>query len=258
LDLVDVARRAAGAAAVYLRAARPPAPGSWTEKGRNDFVTAVDRRAEEIIAAALTHLAPGSTVLGEELSPEATRGPGVVWIVDPLDGTTNFLHGYPQYAVSIGGLLDGRLAVGVVHDVPRDLVDRAAAGQGAWLGPTRLRVSAIADPRRALIGTGFPFKHLDRLDGYLRQLAAALRGSSGVRRAGTASLDLADVAQGRFDGFFETWLAPWDVAGGVLLVREAGGVVTTFADDEDVLSGGSILAGNPAIHAWLRDGVVSA
>jgi myo-inositol-1(or 4)-monophosphatase len=258
LDLVDVAGRAAAAAATFLRAVRAPAEGRWTEKGRNDFVTEVDRRAEEIIAAALARLAPGSTVLGEELSPAAARGADLVWIVDPLDGTTNFLHGYPQYAVSIGGVVAGELAIGVVYDVPRDLVYRAATGHGAWLGDARLRVSAIADPRRALVGTGFPFKHLDQLDPYLRQLGAVLRGSSGVRRAGTASLDLADLASGRFDGFFETWLAPWDVAGGVVLVREAGGIVTTFDSDPDVLGGGSILAANPALHPWLADLVRTA
>lgn len=258
LDLVDVARRAARAAATYLRAVRPPKAAQWTEKGRNDFVTEVDRRAEEIIAASLRRLAPGSEVLGEELSPEAAPSQQVVWIVDPLDGTTNFLHSYPQWAVSIGCLVDGALAVGVVHDVPRDIVYHGATGQGAWQGSIRLRVSEVGAPGRALIGTGFPFKRLEKLDAYLRQLAVVLRGSSGVRRAGTASLDLADLAAGRFDGFFETWLAPWDVAAGVLLVREAGGVVTTLAGGSDVLRGGSIVGGNPTIHAWLLEALQGA
>ena len=251
LDLVDVARRAAGGAAAYLRAARPPAAASWTEKTLRDFVTDVDRRAEEIIAGVLRRLAPGSAVLGEELTPDAARAGGLVWIVDPLDGTTNFLHGYPQYAVSIGCLVDSALAVGVVHDVPRDLVYRAAAGHGAWLGETRLRVSEITEPGRALVGTGFPFKRIEELPLYLRQLDSVLHASSGARRAGTASLDLADVARGRFDAFWEVSLAPWDVAAGVVLVREAGGIVTTLEGDADVLRGGSIVAGNPAMHGWL-------
>jgi myo-inositol-1(or 4)-monophosphatase len=198
---------------------------------------------------------PGSAVLGEELSPDGPpAGAGdVIWIVDPLDGTTNFLHGYPQYAVSIGCRVGGALAVGVIHDVPRDLVYWAAQGHGAWLGRTRLRVSDQREPRLALVGTGFPFKRIAALPAYLRQLDAVLRAASGARRAGTASLDLADVAQGRFDAFWEQSLAPWDVAAGVVLVREAGGVVTTFDGDAEVLGGGSIVAGNPVLHRWLRD-----
>jgi myo-inositol-1(or 4)-monophosphatase len=251
LDLVDVARHAAAGAAAYLRAARPPAAAAWTEKAPADFVTDVDRRAEEIISTTLARRVPGSTVLGEELTPNAARATGVVWIVDPLDGTTNFLHGYPHWAVSIGCLVDGVLAVGLVHDVPRDIVYWAAAGHGAWRTGSRLRVSGLTDPRRALVGTGFPFKRMDELPRYLRQLNAVVRATSGVRRAGTASLDLADLAQGRFDAFWELSLAPWDVAAGVVLVREAGGLVTTLAGDADVLRGGSIIGGNPELHGWL-------
>jgi len=176
-----------------------------------------------------------------------------VWILDPLDGTTNFLHGYPQYAVSIGCLVRGELCVGVVHDVTRDVVYRAATGHGAWLGERRLAVSPLADPARALVGTGFPFKDMDQVAPYLRQLGAVLQASSGARRAGSASLDLADVAAGRLDAFWELSLAPWDVAAGVVLVREAGGVVTTLDGDTDVLQGGGIVAGNPALHTWLTE-----
>lgn len=251
LDLVDVAARAAARAAAYLRAARPPAGDQWAEKDRSDFVTDVDRRAEEIVAAALTRDVPRSTVLGEELTPEAPRAGEVVWVVDPLDGTTNFLHGYPQYAVSIGCVVGGELCVGVVHDVVRDLVYRAAKGHGAWLGQSRLAVSRDREPRHALIGTGFPYKRFEHMDAYLRQLATVLRETSGARRAGAASLDLADVAAGRLDGFWELLLAPWDKAAGTVLVREAGGVVTTLEGDEDILRHGSIVAGHPALHAWL-------
>ncbi len=252
-DLVDVAVRAAGRAASYLQGSKPPAPGAWTEKARHDFVTDADRGAESLIAETLTALVPGSKVVGEELSPVLVRAGDVVWIVDPLDGTTNYLHGYPQFAVSIGALVHGELCVGVIHDVGRNLVYRGATGHGAWLADARLAVSSVTEPKHALLGTGFPFKRVDGLERYLRQLAAVLRGASGLRRAGSAALDLADVAAGRFDAFWELTLAPWDVAAGVVLIREAGGVVTTLEGKTDVLGHGSIVAGNPVLHRWLLD-----
>jgi myo-inositol-1(or 4)-monophosphatase len=250
-DLVNVAERAAERAANLIRGARPPDAEAWTEKSRHDFVTQVDREAEELIAETLTDLVPGSEVVGEELSPDAPRRAQIVWLVDPLDGTTNYLHGYPQFAVSIGALVSGVLSVGVVHDVARDVAYRAVRGQGAWSGGRRLAVSGVDDPKRALVGTGFPFRQLENLDAYLRQFAAVTRAVSGIRRAGSAALDLADVAAGRLDAFWEQTLAPWDVAAGVLLVREAGGLVTTFEETEDVLQHGSIVAGNPVMHRWL-------
>jgi myo-inositol-1(or 4)-monophosphatase len=175
-----------------------------------------------------------------------------MWIVDPLDGTTNFLHRYPQYAVSIGCVVRGELSVGVIHDVARNVVYRGALAQGAWVGERRLAVSAVTDPGHALVGTGFPFKRLDGLERYLRQFTAVLGAASGIRRAGSAALDLADVAAGRFDAFWELTLAPWDIAAGALLVREAGGVVTTLSGSRDILQHGSIVAGNAPLHAWLR------
>lgn len=252
-DLVDVAVAAAERAAAYLRGSHPPARSAWTEKGRHDFVTAVDRGAESLIAETLTARVPGSRVVGEELSPALARAGDVVWIVDPLDGTTNYLHGYPQFAVSIGALVHGELSLGVIHDVARDLVYRGATGHGAWLGDARLAVSSVTEPRHALVGTGFPFKRVNGLERYLRQFAAVLRSASGLRRAGSAALDLADVAAGRFDAFWELTLAPWDVAAGVVLVREAGGVVTTLEGQIDVLGHGSIVAGNAALHRWLLE-----
>ena len=252
-DLVDVARRAAGAAAAYLRHLPPVAASAWVEKERHDFVTEADRGAETLIAARLTQEVPGCSIVGEELSPTAARAADIVWLIDPLDGTTNYLHGYPQYAVSIGCAVDGVLSVGVVHDVARDLVYWGASGLGAWQGARRLRVSSLTAPERALVGTGFPFKHLDALERYLRQFAAVTAASSGIRRAGSAALDLADVAAGRFDAFWELTLAPWDVAAGVVLVREAGGLVTTPDGSNDVLQAGAIVAGNPALHRWLSE-----
>ena len=250
-DLVNYAARAAARAAAFVRGSPSPHPGAWTEKTQHDFVTGVDRQAEAMIADLLLAAVPGSAVVGEELTPGARPAADVIWIVDPLDGTTNFLHGYPQYAVSIAAVADGAIAAGVVHDVARGIVFSAARGAGARLDGAPIRVSAVADPPRALVGTGYPFKRLDLLDRYLLQFAAVVRATSGVRRAGSAALDLADVAAGRFDAFWELSLAPWDVAAGVLLVREAGGVVTTLEGNADVLQHGSVVAGNPAMHAWL-------
>lgn len=251
-ELVDAARKAAARAADHILSSTPPPASEWTVKNRNDFVTEVDREAERLITEILQQRVPGSVVVGEELNPKSQVEADVVWIVDPLDGTTNFLHGYPQYAVSIGARVDGQLAVGVVQDVRRNLVYHGATCSGAWLGERRISVSNVSDPARALIGTGFPFKHQEEIPRFLEQLTVVLTGSSGVRRAGAAALDLADIAAGRLDGFWELSLAPWDVAGGAVLVREAGGVITTLDGSDDILSGGSIVAGAPAIHQWLK------
>jgi len=253
LDLVAVAEEAADAAATVLRTSDRPAPGAWREKGPSDYVTAIDRNAELAAADCLTSLMPGSVVVGEELSPDAARDGRIVWIVDPLDGTTNYLHGYPQYAVSIAAVTDGELTAGVILDVPRAVRYRAWRGGGAWAGSTRLAVSRVERPEWALVGTGYPFKRPDLMPLYQLQFAAMMRATGGVRRAGSAALDLADVAQGRFDAFWELVLSPWDVAAGALLVREAGGVVTTLDGDDDVLHTGAIVAGNPGLHGWLLD-----
>ena len=229
-------------------------PVTWVSKGHHDWVTEVDRHAETLIREVLLRGAPGSSVVGEELNPAAIEG-GLVWIVDPLDGTTNFLHGYPQYAVSIAAAVDGVLEAGLILDVPRECGYGAVRGKGAWLGDTRLRVSEIANPAHALLGTGYPFKQLEELDRYLEQFRRILPLTSGVRRAGSAALDLADVAAGRLDGFWELSLAPWDVAAGVLLVREAGGVVTDLEGRDAGLAHGPIVAGNPVIHQWLLETV---
>ncbi len=255
-DLVKLAERAALRAADYLRSAARPAVHTWTEKSQHDFVTEVDRAAEGLIAELIAREEPASVIIGEELSPQRAARGELVWIVDPLDGTTNFLHGYPQYAVSIGCLVDGTLAAGVIHDVCRKRTYRAVRGGGAFEEDTRLSVSAVTDPRHALIGTGLPFKTLNLLQAYLAQLAAVIGAASGIRRAGAAALDLADVAAGRLDGFWELQLAPWDIAAGTLLIREAGGIVTRPDGAADVLSGegnGAIVAGNAAMHRWLTD-----
>jgi len=255
-DLVKLAERAAVRAGDYVRGATRPAVQTWTEKGQHDFATEVDRAAEGLIAEILAREEPDSVIVGEELSPKRQLRGKLVWIVDPLDGTTNFLHGYPQYAVSIAAMVDGKLAAGVVHDICRKRTYSAARGGGAFEDGTRVVVSAVSEPRLALVGTGFPFKALHLLQQYLSQFAAVLGATSGIRRAGSAALDLADLATGRLDAFWELHLAPWDIAAGALLIREAGGVITRPDGAVDVLSGdqhGAIVAGNAALHRWLLD-----
>ena len=253
LDLLHLAKTAAERAASYLRGVERPAdPGAWTLKGSRDFVTEVDRTAERIVGEILLAAEPASRIVGEELQPELVTE-GLVWIVDPLDGTTNFLHDFPSYAVSIAGAVDGVLEVAAIANVPTRDTYTASRGGGAWYGERRLAVSAIRDPEFALIGTGFPFKDTSRLAEYLDQFARVAARTSGIRRPGAASLDLADVAAGRFDGFWEQHLAAWDIAAGTLLIREAGGLVTDFAGRDVGIEHTGLVVGNPVIHGWLLD-----
>ena len=251
LDLLNRAKLAAEQAATYIRGVeRPESPTGWTLKGRRDFVTHIDRQAEEIIVRVLQDGTPPGRIVGEELSPDIVTT-GLVWVVDPLDGTTNFLHGYPSYAVSVAAAVDGVLEAGVVHHVPHNETYHATRGGGAWLGPRRLSVSSISDPELALIATGFPFRDLTRLAEYQRQFGRVAAGTSGIRRPGAAALDLADVAAGRFDGFWEQRLSAWDIAAGSLLIREAGGVITDFTGRDIGVEHTGVVAGNPGIHQWL-------
>jgi myo-inositol-1(or 4)-monophosphatase len=250
--LLDIACSAADAAAGIIRQHAGAARFlTWEVKSHSDFVTEVDTAAERAIRAVIHERMPDAEVLGEELSP-GTVPRGVTFVVDPLDGTTNFLHGFPVYAVSIAVAVDGIVEAGVVLDVPNGDRYTATRSGGAMRNQERITASAIDDPSKALIGTGFPFKHLANLDVYQRQFAAIVRTTSGVRRPGAAALDLASVASGAFDGFWELNLAPWDVAAGVLLVREAGGIVTDFAGIHVTgLEHGGLVAASHAMHEWL-------
>jgi myo-inositol-1(or 4)-monophosphatase len=250
-QLLAAAQLAADRGAAFLRTQEGlQGPERWSEKGRADFVTEVDRETERLITGTLAQAVPGGRVIGEELTP-GTLPAGLVWVVDPLDGTTNFLHRFPYWAVSIAAVRDGEILAGVIDHVPRGIRYHAARGAGAFLDGVPLHVSTIAEPKHALIGTGFPFKYVDLLPRYQRQFAAILAQAAGIRRPGSAALDLCDVAAGRFDGFWELALEAWDVAAGTLIVREAGGRVTDPAGDAGVLRHGPIVAGNPAIHRWL-------
>jgi myo-inositol-1(or 4)-monophosphatase len=255
---VVAARDAAAVHAVHLGRIEVE---QWSEKGFSDYVTHVDREAESRVLARIRERFPEHRILAEEAESDRSRdsgtpmhsltGSGWTWIIDPLDGTTNYLHGYPVYAVSIAVAQQGRLEAGVVLNSATGDEWTARRGAGAFLNGRPISVSRIDDLARALLGTGFPFKALELLPRYLQQFAAALRGSSGIRRAGSAALDLCHVASGWFDGFWELGLAPWDVAAGTLIVREAGGVVSRIDGTADVLGHGSILAGNAVVHEKL-------
>ncbi len=251
-QLLEAATLAAQRGAAYVRErTRDLATLDWQSKSRADFVSEVDLGSEQRIAETLLERLPDALVLGEELTPEVEEHDGVTFIVDPLDGTTNFLHGFPEYAVSIGALLGGELVAGVVLHIPQDIRFHAVAGGGAWRDGERISVSSIDQPVRALIGTGLPFKHADEVTRYLPQLARVMTETSGVRRAGAASLDLAHVACGHFDAFWELMLAPWDMAAGLLLVREAGGRATDLSGDDVHPRHTPVVASNGVLHDWL-------
>ena len=257
-ELLDLALRAGARAAAFIRGAARPDTSGWDRKARSDFATDVDREAERIITEMVLAGAPGSVVMGEETTDPTVRAAPTnrttpTWVVDPLDGTTNYLHDYPVFAVSIAAVVDGDPVAAVVVDVVRELTYHAAAGMGAWCGERRLAVSTVADPALALIGTGFPFKAPAnaRMDEYLAQFRRVLRQTSGIRRAGSAAIDFAHVAEGRLDGFWEIGLSAWDVAAGVLLVREAGGVVTDFEGRPSPIAHGDYVAGSATTHPWL-------
>lgn len=261
-SLLDVALEAANAAASVIRDAAPKVRAIvWRQKKAKDFVSEVDLGAEAAALAVIRRRAPEAMVLAEETATTIAseqQAHGVVFVVDPLDGTTNFLHGYPEYAVSVGVMRDGALVAGVVIDVPLGEVFTATSGGGAFRDGERVGVSPIDDPKRALIGTGFPFTRVEDIAPNLEQLERVMRGAAGVRRAGAAALDLAAVACGRFEAFWEPRLSPWDIAAGILLVREAGGVATTLDGAPCPVAHTNIAAGNPAMHRWLLDTLKSA
>jgi len=216
-------------------------------KERNDFVTEVDRDAENVIIGILRKAYPDHAILAEESGQ--TSGDDFQWIIDPLDGTTNFLHGFPQFAVSIALRHKGRLEQAVVYDPLSQELFTATRGDGAMLNDRRIRVSNRAGLEGALLGTGFPFKAQHHLDTYLDMFRALFPQTAGIRRAGAAALDLAYVAAGRLDGFWEIGLSTWDMAAGVLLIQEAGGLSSDFSGGHNHLESGNLVAGNPKVFA---------
>ncbi len=219
-------------------------------KRHNDFVSEVDHAAEEAIIGTLREAYPRHGFLAEESGTDNPKAE-YVWVIDPLDGTTNFLHGFPQYCVSIALLHKGVASHAVVFDPNRNELFTTSRGSGAYLNDRRIRVSKTDRIDDALVGTGFPFREVDKIDEYLRMFKNVTCTSSGIRRPGAAALDLAWVAAGRIDGFWELGLSPWDMAAGALLIREAGGLVGDLAGEDRYMASGNIVAANAKLFAAL-------
>jgi len=217
-------------------------------KGPGEFVSTADLRAERTLKTELLRARPGYSILLEESGLSEGSDPHYRWIVDPLDGTTNFLHGIPHFAISIALERDGEAVAGLVYEPTRNEMFWAEKGAGAYLNDRRLRVSARRQLGEALVGTGIPFAGRGDHPSYLATLGRVMAATSGVRRLGAAALDLAYVAAGRYDGFWEFGLFPWDIAAGLLLVREAGGFVSDLAGGQTMMSGGDVLAANQHLH----------
>ena len=246
---VKAARRAGN---VINRGARDLDLLTVSAKGPKDFVSEIDRAAEAAIVQTLLAAYPDHAILAEEGTAQGQNASAEhVWIIDPLDGTTNFLHGFPQYCVSIALAHRGKVTQGVIYDPVRNDLFTASRGRGAYLNDRRIRVSKRQHLRECLIGTGFPFRDGSYLDTYLAMMRAMITHTAGIRRPGAAALDLAYVAAGFYDGFWEVGLNPWDVAAGSLLVLEAGGLIGDLTGEGDYLHGGQVIAANPKIFAQM-------
>ena len=250
LNVAIKAARAAGA--IINRAALDVESVRISQKQVNDFVTEVDQAAENIIIETLLTAYPGHGILAEESGQaHGAKDSEFVWIIDPLDGTTNFIHGFPVYCVSIALAVRGKIEQAVIYDPSRNDLFTATKGRGAYLNERRIRVSKRTRLGESLISTGFPFRPGDNFKAYLAMMADIMPRTAGLRRPGAAALDLAYVAAGFCDGFFETGLSPWDIAAGSLLVTEAGGLIGNFTGEADFLEQKECLAGNPRIYGQL-------
>jgi myo-inositol-1(or 4)-monophosphatase len=220
-------------------------------KARNDFFSQVDLAAEEVIIETVRERYPNHSFLAEESGQQGDHDH--VWIIDPLDGTTNYLHGFPMYSVSIALQIKGRIVTGVVYDPVRQELFTAIRGAGAQLDGRKIRMNNRRSIDGALIGTGFPYRANEVwMETYLNQFRAVMNVAGDVRRAGSAALDLSYLAAGRLDGFWEFGLQPWDMAAGSLILREAGGIISGMTDDGDYMETGNVIAGTPKIHAELE------
>ena len=250
LNVAVKAARAAGA--IINRAALDIESVRVSAKQTNDFVTEIDQAAEAIIIETLLAAYPGHGILAEDSgSEQGAKDSEFVWIIDPLDGTTNFIHGFPVYCVSIALSVRGKIEQAVIYDPTRNDLFTATKGRGAFMNDRRLRVSKRIRLQECIISTGFPFRKGDNFNQYLRMMGDVMQRTAGLRRPGSAALDLAYVAAGFTDGFFETGLSPWDVAAGSLLVTEAGGLIGNFTGESDFLEQKECLAGAPRIYGQL-------
>lgn len=250
---LNVAKKAAKSAAQIIQKFRRDNSFSINFKGKNDLVTQADIKAEQEILSVITMEFPDDHILAEESSIEQKMSDERTWLIDPIDGTTNFAHGFPAYCVSIGLWEDCEPKMALVLEVSSDECFTAIKGKGAYLNGNPISVSNIDNPSNALVGTGFPYNDLSLMDNYLQFFRMLMTTIQGVRRPGAASYDLCSVACGRFDGFYEYALNPWDVGAGALIVQEAGGKVTDWSGGDKWLFGKRIVAGNPAVHTFLVD-----
>jgi myo-inositol-1(or 4)-monophosphatase len=250
LNVAIKAARAAGA--IINRAALDVESVRVSQKQVNDFVTEVDHASEQAIIETLLTAYPGHGILAEESGQQhGAKDSEYVWIIDPLDGTTNFIHGFPVYCVSIALAVKGKMDQAVIYDPSRNDLFTATKGRGAYMNDRRLRVSKRTQLKECLVSTGFPFRPGDNFNNYLAMMSDVMQRTAGLRRPGAAALDLAYVAAGFTDGFFETGLSPWDTAAGSLLVTEAGGLVGNFTGEADFLDHKECLAGNPRVYGQL-------
>lgn len=248
--MVNIALRAARSAGEKIvRATERMDKVKVDEKGRNDFVTDVDRASEQEIISQLHKAYPDHRILAEESGYVGNPKSDYLWIIDPLDGTTNFIYGIPQYAISIACIYKGRPEHAVVYDPIKQEEFTASRGRGAYLNDRRLRVTGRMNMHGALVATGIPFSKpsIDHMDAYLQCMKALAEQSSGIRRLGVASLDLAYLAAGRFDAFWEMYLKPWDIAAGVLLIKEAGGIISDFQGGDSYMESGHIVCATPKL-----------
>lgn len=248
--LINAVKAAREAGRIINRASQDVGSLKVQSKTYNDFVSDVDRAAEQAIIDVLKGAYPDHAFLGEE-SGESAHKSDNIWIIDPLDGTTNFLHSFPQYCISIALQQKGVLTQAVIYDPVRNDLFTATKGRGAFLNDKRIRVTNRAKLQDSLIATGFPFRDFTHLETYMAMLKDMIKKTTGIRRPGSAALDLAYVAAGWVDGFFEINLSAWDIAAGGLLVQEAGGIVGDFEGNESWLQTGNIVAANPKVFAQI-------
>lgn len=249
---LEIARKAASEAAEIIRTYRSDESFAIQLKRKNDLVTDADLASEKKIIEVIKSVFPKDQFLAEESNTYTELPNGRVWIIDPIDGTTNFSHGFAPYCVSIAFWEDGKPKVGLVLEVANDEWFWAVDGQGAYLGEERLSISEITIPSKALIATGFPYSQFELVDPYLQVLKNMMQKTHGIRRAGAASYDLCCVAAGRVEGFYEYGLNPWDIAAGMLIIQEAGGISTDWKGEQNQLFGKRIITGNPSICEFLQ------
>jgi|EP00389_Voromonas_pontica_P002464 myo-inositol-1(or 4)-monophosphatase len=252
--MLNIAIRAArNAGTLIMRSLQHVEHLEITTKGRNDYVSEVDHQVEQEIIKVIKKAYPDHAIMAEESGNAGDSD--TVWIIDPLDGTTNFLHGFPHFCVSIAVRIKGRVEHAVIYDPQRDELFTASRGEGAKLNDRRLRISKRRDLKGALLATGFPFKYPQHHDKYMASFEALFKQVADIRRAGSAALDLAYVAAGRLDGYWEIGLENWDLAAGLLLVEEAGGLVTDFAGNDNLFDKGNVIAAGFGVHKLMLDAI---